>query len=278
MFNLLVSADATAWEGKGRFSTQTERFKEYSGDEATLLDISNPESLKVLERVPSILMYELGTDGKNTDKAYFGEIRDIQVSDKSVSFRFHHTGDLTQAQVLENSNRLQIGRWEATRTHWAIKDGDIPQDIIRLVQDVDKQYDIVLSYAGEDREYVEQVAKYLEKNSVDYFYDRNEEASLWGKNLTEHFDKVFTKLGRYCVMFISSHYAEKVWPTHERRLALSRQLQERKEYILPARFDETDIDGLHRDLGYVDLRKLSPEKLGGLILRKLGRVSREGGL
>lgn len=253
-----------------------DRFKEYSGDEAASLDVTSPDSLRMLERVPSILMYELGTDGNTAENAYFGELRDIQHSGSTLSFRFHHTGNLTQGEVLENSGRLQIGRWEANRTHWAIKDGDIPQDVLRLVKEADKQYDIVLSYAGEDRQYVSQVAAYLDAHAVDYFYDQNEAASLWGKNLTEHFDKVFTKYGRYCVMFISEHYAAKVWPTHERRSALSRQLNERREFILPARFDDTEIDGLHRDLGYIDLRSVSPEELGALILGKLGRVPRGG--
>lgn len=273
MFNLLVSAHPTAWEGNGRFSIPKSRFKEDSGDAAALIDVSNPESMKALERLPTILMYERGTEGRYAEKAYFGEIRDIQVSDQSISFRFHHTGNLSQSQVLENSDRLQIHGWEATRTHWAIKDGDIPQDILRLVQEVEKQYDIVLSYAGEDRAYVSRVAAYLWSNSVDYYYDQNEAATLWGKNLTEHFDKVFTKYGRFCVMFVSKHYAAKIWPTHERRSALCRQLKERREYILPARFDDTAIDGLHDDLAYVDLRGLAPEELGDLILQKLGRRS-----
>jgi hypothetical protein len=83
MFNLLVSADSSAWEGKGRFSMPVDRFKEYSGDEAASLNVANPESLKVLERVPSILMYELGTEGNTAENAYFGELRDIQHSGSS---------------------------------------------------------------------------------------------------------------------------------------------------------------------------------------------------
>ncbi len=132
-------------------------------------------------------------------------------------------------------------------------------------------YEIVLSFAGEDREYVEQVADYLLANHVEVFYDRYEEATLWGKDLAEHLDAVYRSSARYCVMFISRHYAEKVWTNHERKSALARAVEERQEYILPARFDRTELPGIRPTLGYVDLSAKTPSQLGVLILQKLGR-------
>jgi hypothetical protein len=72
-------------------------------------------------------------------------------------------------------------------------------------------------------------------------------------------------------MFVSKHYAEKVWTRHERRSALTRALEDKREYILPARFDDTEIPGLRSTIGYVDLTKLRPSALGDLVLQKLGR-------
>ena len=132
-------------------------------------------------------------------------------------------------------------------------------------------YEIVLTFAGEEREYVERVAAYLRERDVRCFYDRYEEATLWGKDLAEHLHKVYSS-ARYCVMFVSKSYAEKVWTTHERRSALSRAVEEKGEYILPARFDDTEIPGLRHTIGYVDLRSKLPEELGGMILEKLGRT------
>lgn len=132
-------------------------------------------------------------------------------------------------------------------------------------------YEVVLSFAGEDRQYVEKVAEILKYNDVSLFYDNYEEASLWGKNLTEHLHKVYSGSARYCVMFISKHYAEKVWPTHERRSAFERAIESKEEYILPARFDDAEIPGLHKHIVYIDLRKKTPDELVGLIMQKLGR-------
>jgi AbiJ-like protein/TIR domain-containing protein len=71
-------------------------------------------------------------------------------------------------------------------------------------------YEVVLSFAGEDRLYVERVAEFLQKHGVKLFYDRYEEVTLWGKDLAEHLDKVYRGSARYCVMFISENYAKKV--------------------------------------------------------------------
>ena len=132
-------------------------------------------------------------------------------------------------------------------------------------------YEIVLSFAGEDRDYVEQVAEFLIDNDVEVFYDRYEEATLWGKDLAEHLDAVYRSSARYCVMFISVHYATKIWTNHERKSALARALADRQEYILPTRFDDTELPGIRPTLGYVDLACKTPDQLGALILQKLGR-------
>ena len=134
-------------------------------------------------------------------------------------------------------------------------------------------YEVVLSFAGEDREYVEAVAEYLRRNSVKLFYDKFEIVDSWGKDLVEHLDQVYRGSARYCVMFVSKHYADKIWPNHERRSALAKAVQEKGEYILPVRFDDTEIPGLRPTIGYVDQRKTSPEELGEMILKKLGRVT-----
>jgi hypothetical protein len=136
-------------------------------------------------------------------------------------------------------------------------------------------YEIVLSFAGEDREYVEKVAAILRSNDVSLFYDDYEEVTLWGKNLTEHLHNVYSSSARFCVMFISVHYAAKMWPTHERRSAFEKALASKEEYILPARFDDTEIPGLHKHIVYVDIRRKTPKQLSQMIVEKLGRSFQE---
>lgn len=134
----------------------------------------------------------------------------------------------------------------------------------------DREYDVCLSFAGEDRDYVKDVAALLNERGVRVFYDEYEKAKLWGKDLYDHLSFVYRNAARYCVLFVSEHYANKVWTNHERKNAQSRALSENSEYILPARFDDTVIDGLSDTVGFVDLRDTSPTELVNLISQKLG--------
>lgn len=135
------------------------------------------------------------------------------------------------------------------------------------------QYDVALSFAGENREYVEQVYTYLTAQGLKPFYDRTEEVELWGKDLAARFDDIYQNKARYCVMFISKYYLQKVWPKHERRSALARAITD-EGYLLPTRFDDTNIPGLPPTIHYIDLRQKKPEQLGKMITRKLRKTRR----
>ncbi len=131
------------------------------------------------------------------------------------------------------------------------------------------EYDVALSFAGEDREYVEKVANYLKGKGIKFFYDKYEKTKLWGKDLYVHLDEVYQKKAKYCVMFLSCYYAEKLWTNHERKSAQARAFKEKGEYILPARFDDTEVPGILPTIGYINLRSLEPEEFGKLIIDKL---------
>jgi hypothetical protein len=131
------------------------------------------------------------------------------------------------------------------------------------------QFEIALSFAGEDRLFVDQVANLLNDAGVRVFYDKFEEASLWGKNLYDYLSDVYQNKALYTIMFISSAYATKVWPNHERQSMQARAFQESEEYILPARFDDTEIPGILPTTGYVSLAGRSPEDFVRLIKQKL---------
>jgi hypothetical protein len=134
------------------------------------------------------------------------------------------------------------------------------------------EYDIALSYAGEQNRYVEDLATKLRNMGVRVFYDKFEEDSLWGKELTEVFDEIFRKRSRYCVIFISKEYAKKLWPSHERKSALARAFEEQEEYILPVRFDDTEMPGIRPTTKYIDARKTSTNELARIIKKKLSSM------
>lgn len=137
-------------------------------------------------------------------------------------------------------------------------------------KEMDFEYEVCLSFAGEERSYVEMVAGGLKERGVKVFYDNDETVKLWGKDLAEHLDYIYRKASRFCVMFVSAAYAKKPWTRHERRSALARAIEEESEYILPTRFDDTDLDGLPPTIAYLDLRQYAPATLVDFLLEKLG--------
>jgi hypothetical protein len=138
-----------------------------------------------------------------------------------------------------------------------------------------RSFDVALSFAGEDRDFVAQVANAIKDMGITVFYDRFEQVNLWGADLAEHLGKVYGTDSRYVVLFASRHYATKAWPNHEKQFALGRHLRGDTGRILPVRFDDTSIPGLPPTLGYLDLRVLTPAKLAELIRQKLDSDERD---
>lgn len=133
------------------------------------------------------------------------------------------------------------------------------------------EYDVCLSFAGEDRIYVRKVADVLKSRGIRVFYDEYAQVDMWGKDLYIHLDEIYQNTAKFCVLFVSKHYAKKVWTNHERQSAQARAVRQHSEYILPVKFDNTQIPGLRPTIGYIDLRNMPPEKLAELIIEKAGK-------
>lgn len=89
-----------------------------------------------------------------------------------------------------------------------------------MVDFSDEVYDVALSYAGEQRDYVSEVAKSLKRRGIKVVYDKDETAKMWGRNLVEFLQQAFEKGYIHCVMFISKEYKTKFYPAVEREPAL----------------------------------------------------------
>jgi hypothetical protein len=136
-------------------------------------------------------------------------------------------------------------------------------------QTTDGSYEVALSFAGEQRDYVEQVAVQLRSNNIRVFYDKFETIELWGKDGLEYFEEMFAQRAGAVVIFISKEYVQKSWTRHERRSAFSRAILEHKEYVLPVRFDDTPVPGLPSTIQYLSARDFTPEQLARAICHKL---------
>lgn len=132
-----------------------------------------------------------------------------------------------------------------------------------------EHYDVALSFAGENRVYVHEVAEFLKTAAIKVFYDDFFKVDLWGKDLYTYLSEVYRNRSTYTVIFASEFYAKKAWTNHERQSAQSRAVESVREYILPARFDDTEIPGILSSTGYIDLRSMKPEECAKLIIEKV---------
>lgn len=133
-----------------------------------------------------------------------------------------------------------------------------------------EDYDVALSFAGEDRKHAEALAASLRDARLRVFYDNFERADLWGKDLFQHLAEVYGKKSRYCIVFVSENYLKKNWTKHELRQAQSRSFEFDREFILPVRVDDAILPGLPSTVGYVDLRQTSIQHVALMLIRKLG--------
>ncbi len=134
---------------------------------------------------------------------------------------------------------------------------------------MEREFDVALSFAGEDRRHAKALAVLLKSGCYTVFYDEYEQAELWGKNLYDHLSSVYKDKARFCVMFLSKSYARKLWTRHERESAQARAFVENREYILPVRLDDTEIPGILSTIGYLDLREVSIEEVCQALEQKL---------
>jgi hypothetical protein len=134
------------------------------------------------------------------------------------------------------------------------------------------EYDVALSFAGEDRAIAYKFAELLRSKSIKVFYDEYEAADMWGKDLINHLVNIYSRKARYCVMFISQHYPLKKWTKVERMAAQDRAFRDANEYILPLRLDDAQVPGLTETTGYRDLRLHPTEDIVDLLAEKLAKA------
>jgi hypothetical protein len=131
------------------------------------------------------------------------------------------------------------------------------------------EFDVALSFAGENRSVVKELAGMLVNAGAEVFYDEYKQATLWGKDLYQHLQDIYQNRAKYCVVFVSKNYIKKHWAKHELKNAQARAFASHREYILPLRMDSTVLPGLPATVGYLDLKKHDLEEIAVLLLEKL---------
>jgi hypothetical protein len=139
-----------------------------------------------------------------------------------------------------------------------------------------QKFRVALSFPGEQRPFVSQVAERLTaalgEHSV--FYDLNYAAQLARPNLDLLLQSIYHDNSDLIVVFLSKEYDVKEWCGLEWR-AVRDLIKSKKDYsVMLMRFDRSDVKGSFSIDGYVDLSKLTPENAASLILERLASLNR----
>jgi tetratricopeptide (TPR) repeat protein len=131
------------------------------------------------------------------------------------------------------------------------------------------EFDIAISFAGEDRDIAKEFAVKLTKSGLRIFYDDYEQANLLGETLTEYLIDIYKNKASFCLVLVSKHYIVKRWTRHEWKAAQARAFEEYdKAYILPIRIDDSELPGLLPTIGYMTLKKDNLSDIVNVILQK----------
>ena len=139
------------------------------------------------------------------------------------------------------------------------------------------EYEVVLSFAGEDRAVAEEFASLLRAKGIRVMDDESQTAELGGGDFVTHIAELYRTKAYYSVMFLSRHYPLHRWTEAERTAAQEHSLREADEYILPILLDDTEVPGIVETSGFRDLRQTPLEGLVHLIEQKLSAAKGRSG-
>lgn len=132
-------------------------------------------------------------------------------------------------------------------------------------------WDVAISFAGEDRSIAKEFRDICKDKGIEVFYDFDQQAILWGKDLSKVLTEVYRNEALFMVILVSENYPEKDWTNFEFVNGKDAEKERSLEYLLPARLDDTHIVGLKESIGMIDLRKQSMEDLVNVLSEKIER-------
>jgi len=281
MYNLFVSSNPGAWNGEPWLIEENRCVREYTEDKITQqFGELDSAAIGALKKLPCIFAYEAARDLNPN----FGVIRDITKRQGQVRVdyelmeleRFLTTDDLENMMF-----ELDIGKWELNRTHWAVKDTNLPkelhsrniilpawtQSVGKAVDISTHSFDVAFSFPGEVRELVEQIAGKLERliGPDAYFYDNNYVSQLARPSLDVLLQDIYRNRSRLIVVFLNENYQEKNWCGIEFRAIRDLIAEREHNRIMFVRTDDGAVDGVFATDGYIDARQFNADQIATFI-------------
>ena len=133
------------------------------------------------------------------------------------------------------------------------------------------RFDVALSFAGEIRPYVEQLADELAKvlGQDRVLYDKFHEAEFARNDLGLYLPMLYREQSALIVPILTTDYAEKQWTGWEWTHIFTLLTNEDNIRVMPCRFHRATVRGLTPASGFIELDDKTPFQAAQLILRRL---------
>lgn len=134
-----------------------------------------------------------------------------------------------------------------------------------------KRFRIAFSFAGEKRDFVEEIARLLARRFEEkrILYDKFHEAEFSRARLGRYLPKLYHEQSDLVVVVICRDYVDKEWCGLEWDAIFDLLKQRREDEVMLSRFDYAIVDGLFSDAGFCELDHETPEDFVDLILQRL---------
>jgi hypothetical protein len=109
---------------------------------------------------------------------------------------------------------------------------------------VSYDYEVAISFAGENRALAKHIALQLENLDVPVFFDELYEANFLGQAWSKVFREIFGEKSRLILCLLDKHHADKIWPTFEREHFAPRVAH---NDVIPVYLDDTKFVGIPQD-------------------------------
>lgn len=134
-----------------------------------------------------------------------------------------------------------------------------------------RRFAVALSFPGEHRDYVKQIAEALVTSLTKprVFYDRYYEAELSRPNLDTYLQKIYHDESELVVVVLCREYDEKEWCGLEFRAIRDLIKQRRDDEIMFVRVADGDVKGVFGIDGYVDAKNRPAKEIAQVICDRL---------
>jgi hypothetical protein len=174
------------------------------------------------------------------------------------------------------STKLNVDPFTASLTaiDHLLETGIIEKGPNSLIALDDKRFKVALSFPGEKRAYVNEVAdslcELIDNESI--FYDNYYTAELARPNLDLLLQQIYHVNSDLIVVFLCEEYDVKEWCGIEWRAIRDLVKRQEDHRIMFLRFDKAEVKGVFSIDGFIDLDRYSPKESAELIVERVNKL------